>query len=116
MLLPEARIGELIEQLKALPVGDRKAILARLSPTERALMFRRMRGTGAPRQPASPFSPDLAARIAAVRSGAEVPMTTAGQAALAKALVVVDTPQPDPGARSLIDTLVNRLWPRGGAA
>ena len=62
MLLPEAKLDTLVGQLDTLPAGDRRAILARLSPEERALV---RRAAASPAIPSSPYSPDIAAVIAA---------------------------------------------------
>lgn len=112
MLLPEARLETLLDQLDALPRADRKAILARLSPRERARLRARRR---APGRPASPFSPDIAARVAAaMQDGADVPITDAGRAALARALAASAgaAAQADaPAGGSLLDAIAG-LWRR----
>lgn len=95
MLLPEAPLETLIEQLATLPAGDRRAILARLSRSEREAV---RRASGRPSRPVSPFSADIAARIAA---GNEAPITTAARDALNDALGTMPASQPASG--SLLD-------------
>lgn len=117
MLLPEARLDTLVEQLRSLPAGDRKAILARLSPPERERIRARLRGAGASVAHSSPFAADIAARVAAVsHTGADVPMTAAGKAALTKALAIkpdsASAATPPPG--SLVDAVAG-LWRKRGA-
>ena len=111
MLLPEARLEVLLEQLTILPAGDRKAILARLTAPERALIQARLRGTAPSSGPASPYSPDIAERIAA-----ESGITPAARAALAKAVAAAAPEAAQPGAGSLVDTLASRFWPGKGPA
>lgn len=111
MLLPEARLETLLDQLEALPAGDRAAILARLSPRERKLIQAWNRRSAAPGQAASPFSPDIAERIAN-RGNDAAAMTAAGEAALDRALTAGQAEAPRPGG-SLFDAL---LRPRRGAA
>lgn len=66
MLLPEDGLDRLVEQLRTMPGADRKAILSRLGGEERrrirARLSRRPEPTG---EPSSPYSPDIAGRIAA---------------------------------------------------
>lgn len=82
MLLPEARLDILIDQLRSMPAADRKAVLARLSPDERRRIRRRMaKRPVEPVEPASPYSADIAARLKALDS-ADTPMTVAGRKAL----------------------------------
>ena len=107
MLLPEPPLDASLDQLRALPVGDRRAILARLAPHERESIRARLRGT-APRRPASPFSRDIADRLASVRAGNDVSITASGKAALAQALE--GAPRAQPESDSLMDTLTARLW------
>jgi len=105
MLLPEAGLDTLLDQLRILPAGDRKAVLAKLSPGERTRLKAKLRGAP-PARPASPWSPDIAARIA--NDGA---MTAAGRAALARAAAAHSQAAPD-AAGSLLDAFVARLWPK----
>ena len=107
MLLPESRLERLIEQLGALPAGDRHAILARLTSVERDRVRAALRRAAKPPVPASPYSPDLAACIAA---GANAPITPAAQAALAAALKASGA-APDTG-RSLLDAFSGLLGRR----
>ncbi len=105
MLLPEARLDTLLDQLRMLPGGDRKAVLVRLSPAERARIRARLRGAPPPR-PASPWSPDIADRIAKSEA-----LTVAGRAALARAAAAHALAEPEtPG--SLFDALAARFWPK----
>ena len=106
MLLPEARLETLIGQLRALPAGDRRAILARLSPGERDRIVAGLRGR--PDKPArrtSPYSEDIDARIVA-RDAA--PMTEAGRAALAAAVTVAGA-APEKAGESLADAFAGLL-------
>src|SRR4051812_1024970 len=80
MLLPEARLDTLLDQLRALPAGDRKAVLARLTPHEREQVRARLRGAPPPR-PASPWSPDIADRVED-----DSALTASGRAALTRAV------------------------------
>ena len=107
MLLPETRLETLIEQLGTLPAGDRKAILARLAPDQRDRVRAGLRRAARPAVPVSPYSPDLAARIAA---GASAPITPAAHAALAAALAASGA-APKTGA-SLLDTFSGLLHHR----
>lgn len=105
MLLPEARLDTLLDQLRMLPAGDRKAVLAKLSRGERARLKTKLRGAP-PARPTSPWSPDIAARIA--NNGA---MTAAGRAALARA-AAAHSPAASEAAGSLLDALAARFWPK----
>ncbi|MES2442139.1 MAG: hypothetical protein V4574_04860 [Pseudomonadota bacterium] len=105
MLLPEARLDALLDQLRMLPTGDRKAVLARLSPPEREQIRARLRGEAPPRS-ASPWSADIAHRVEK-----DSPLTAAGRAALARAVAARRAPEPEP-AGSLFDALAARFWPR----
>ena len=105
MLLPEARLDTLLDQLRILPAGDRKAVLAKLSPGERAQIRARLRGAPPPR-PSSPWSPDIADRVA--NDGA---LTAAGRAALARAAAAHKPAEPE-APESLFDALVQRFWPK----
>jgi hypothetical protein len=110
MRLPDPGIDRLIEQLREMPAGDRRAVLERLTPQEREQIRARERGVASPARAASPYSPDIAARIAGDGEG---PITTAARAALAKALAGDPQPaQPPAGARSLVDGLASRFLPR----
>ncbi|MBO9714798.1 hypothetical protein [Sphingomonas sp.] len=82
MLSPEPRLDMLLEELGKLPGADRRAIIARLTPRERERIRARLSGWGDVRQ-ASPYSADIAARIADPEGAA---VTVAGRAALADAL------------------------------
>ena len=105
MLLPEARLDTLLDQLRMLPAGDRKAVLAKLSPREREQIRVRQRGSPPPR-PASPWSQDIADRVAD-----DTALTSAGRAALARAVAAHMPVEPEsPG--SLFDALVTRFWPK----
>jgi hypothetical protein len=106
MLLPEARLDVLAEQLACLPAGDRKAILARLTPRERAQLREHFRRA---QHPSSPFSPDIAERLA---GPADRTMTAAGREALARAASAAAPAPAETG--SLVDALA-RLWPRRSA-
>ena len=109
MLLPEARLEALVGQLDTLPAGDRRAILARLSPEERALV----RGTAVrPAVPASPYSPDIAAVVTA---GDKAPITPVARKALADALAAAKPARDAEPAGSLADAfsgLLRRLSPK----
>lgn len=106
MLLPEARLETLIGQLRTLPAGDRRAILARLSPSDRDRIVAGLRGK--PPKPArrsSPFSEDIDARIVA---GDAAPMTEMGRAALAAAATAAGA-GPDKASDSLADAFAGLL-------
>lgn len=112
MLLPEDGLDRLLEQLGALTAADRKAILARLRPAER----RRIRAhlgqlSGAPAKPVSPYSPDIAARIAA----ADKVLTPAGRKALDAFLFPLNKQAAKPQARGapLAQAMGGLLRPRG---
>jgi hypothetical protein len=103
MLLAEPRLDTLIEQLRRLPGADRRAILALLSPHERERVRARLRGAvGAAARPVTPFSADIAARIAA---GADAPITGACRAALADALVAMGQGPSNERSGSLIEAV-----------
>jgi hypothetical protein len=105
MLLPEARLDTLLDQLRTLPAGDRKAVFARLSPAERAQIRARLRGNPPPR-PASPWSADIAGRVAK-----DDALTAMGRVALVRAVAAHLPAEPEaPG--SLFDALVQRFWPK----
>ena len=107
MLLPEAHLDTLLDQLKLLPSGDRKAVLTKLSPAERLQIRTRLRGLPPPRA-ASPWSQDIAN---CVENPAH--LTGLGQAALARAVLAQAPAKPKPGqqapVRSLIDMFVARF-------
>lgn len=71
MLLPEDRLELLIEQLRALPTRDRRAILRRLSAEERRLLATRsMRKPMAqPEEERHGLSVEMATRIASLKDG-----------------------------------------------
>lgn len=111
MLLPEARLDTLIEQLRSLPAADRRAILACLGPSERGAVRARLRGIAEPATvPASPFSADIAARVSA---GAAAPaMTSLAFAALESAVADMRGVQPElPRSGSLIDAVAGWFRP-----
>lgn len=113
MLLPETRLDTLIEQLRALPAPDRRAILARLSPQHREQIRRHLQSIGAP---ASPYSPDIAARVAALRNNdASLLMTEPGKAALGAVLAAAGAVHSAPAAASLADLLAG-LWRKWASA
>jgi len=112
MLLPEASLARLVEQLRAMPGADRKAILARLSPEERKRVRARLaRRAGDPVEPASPYSADIAARIAS----ADTALTATGRAALDRFLAPAgsEVPRQDLRGASLAQTMSGLLRPRG---
>lgn len=80
MLLPEDGLDRLVEQLRTMSGADRKAILVRLGGEERRRVRARLaRRPESVAEPVSPYSPDIAARIAA----ADGNLTAAGHKALA---------------------------------
>ena len=109
MLLPEAKLEMLVGQLDTLPAGDRRAILARLSPEERA----RVRSAAMrPAAPASPYSPDIAAVVAA---GDKAAITAAARKALTDALAAANPAADAVPTGSLADALgglLGRLNPK----
>lgn len=107
MLLPEARLGALIDQLADLPTGDRKAILAQLSSSERARLLAHGR-KAAPSPSAPRHSPDMASRLDALEQDRDdLPMTQAGRAALARA---VQSPGAEPVEQQAGGSLVEALF------
>ena len=118
MLLPEAGLDLLLDQLKALPAVDRKAVLARLTPVERRRIRARLNGRpAAPAEPESPWSQDIGARIRGAEA-ADAPLTAAGRKALADILDRGSGGQPAPSGRgaSLVQTMGGLLRPRGKSA
>ena len=118
MLLPEAGLDLLLDQLKALPAADRKAVLARLTPVERRRIRVRLTGrSAAPAAPESPWSQDIAARIGGAEA-ADAPLTAAGRKALADILDRGRGGQPAQSNRgaSLVQTMGGLLRPRGKPA
>jgi hypothetical protein len=111
MLLPEARLDTLIDQLKGLPGPDRRAILARLTPRERGTVRARLRGaTESAATPASPFSADIAARLSA--GAADTAMTGLAFTTLENAAAALHGVKPDqarPG--SLVDAVTGWFRP-----
>lgn len=84
MSLPEERFDRLIAQLRAMSRIDRNAILARLDRAERQrIRAKLLRHDYVRAAPTSPYSPDIAARLAA----ADKTLTKAGRKALADFLL-----------------------------
>jgi len=79
MLLAEDPLDLLLDRLRALSPGDRRAVLARLSPAERRRVEAALR---APAETAPTHAEDIAARIAA--PAGDPAMTAAGREALAR--------------------------------
>lgn len=112
MLLPEAGLDRLVEQLRSMPGADRKAILIRLSPEERKRVRTRLsRKPVAPADPVSPYSADIAARIAAT----DAALTMTGRKALDAFLFPAgkQAPRQDMRGNSLAQTMSGLLRPRG---
>lgn len=80
MLLPEDRLAMLLDQLRALPGPDRRAILARLDPRERRLLRRHASASSV--APRSPYSSDLAELLAAPADTADTKVTARARKAL----------------------------------
>ncbi|WP_448661559.1 hypothetical protein ACG3SL_12915 [Sphingomonas sp. CJ20] len=81
MLLPEARLDILLDELRGMAAADRNAVLARLSRRERHRVRKHLAAQSATRATeaaASPYSADIAARLAAQAGG----LTVAGRRAL----------------------------------
>lgn len=95
MLLPEDRFDQLVAQLRAMSRSDRNAILGRLNPRERQrIRAKLMRRGDEGAAPVSPYSPDIAARLAV----ADQTLTKAGRKALADFLLPAGgqaTPAPE---------------------
>jgi hypothetical protein len=112
MLLPEAGLDTLVDQFRALPSADRRAILSRLSLAQRQRVRARLRGAASPPgiDQASLYSADIAERVAAPGEESAVSaMTSRGKAALARAAATqIGTVQP-PRTASLLEA-VARLW------
>ena len=108
MLLPEASLDTLVDQLRQLPAGDRNAILALLGPAERKSLRTRMRGAPAPSEPRSPYSADIAACVAAAKADDPTRMTAAARRALldAQPVAIVEARPP-----SLFETLLGGARP-----
>lgn len=114
MPLPDAQIDTLIDELRALPTGDQRAVFAKLNMVERERIRARLRGAvsaraATPAQP-SPWSQDIADLVA---DGAK--LTALGRAALARAAVgraptAPPARAPSPPLGSLLDRLVARFW------
>jgi len=114
MLLPEPRLDTLIDQLRAMRPRDRRAVLAWLGAEERnrvRALLRRDPTAAAP--VAAPFSPDIAARIAALDTGGPHGLASAAGEALAKTLDQDRTRKAPPKrAASLVDTLATLVGSR----
>jgi hypothetical protein len=112
MLLPEDGFDRLVEQLRTMSGADRKAILARLEGEERRRVRARLiRRPEMAAEPVSPYSPDIAARIAA----ADRNLTAVGHKALAAFLFPAGNRaarQENRGA-SLADAMTGLLRLRG---
>lgn len=105
---PDAKLSVLMAQLRGLPAGDRRAILARLSPDERERASAELRVP--PKAPlrVSPYSDDIEQRISA---GDQSPMTEAGRTTLAAAVAALQEPREKPGG-SLADAFSGLLRER----
>lgn len=111
MLLPEDGLDRLVEQLRTMSVADRKAILARLGTAERRRVRARLAARpNVPAEPTSPYSTDIAARIAAADSA----LTPSGRKALDAFLSPVSKSAPRQERRgpSLAQTMGGLLRPR----
>jgi hypothetical protein len=113
VLLAEDALPLLLEELGRMPVRDRRAILARLSPDARA----RVERLSAVESAIPVHSTDIGARVAALRRGDHHGLTTAAAEALRRLLDIPTgdvTPRtPQPGA-SLVDSLAG-MFRRPGA-
>lgn len=116
MLLAENGLPLLLEQLGQMPAADRRAILARLSPQDRKRLDCHRRGALAlaPAEDGAKeaHSPEVAERLAAIRSGAESGVTPAVRETLRRALGFDAAPQParpQAGTASLMDSLGGML-------
>lgn len=111
MLLAENGLPLLLEELERMPPRDRRAILARLSAGERERLAQFANESGAPAKPV--HSADIAARIEALRTGSEGPVTQASAEALRRLLDIAPASagsvrKPQSGA-SLMDSLGGML-------
>lgn len=112
MLLPEDGLERLVEQLRTMSGADRKAILARLEGEERRRVRARLvRRPEVAAEPVSPYSPDIAARIAA----ADGNLTVAGYKALGAFLFPAgkQAARQDNRGASLANAVTGLLRPRG---
>lgn len=107
MAQSESGLTPLLGELHALAPGDRAAVLARLTPDERERMRMLLRGAAGSARPASPYSPDIAERIARPET---VP-TDAARTALAALLAEARAAGEAEGtaAPSLVDHLFARV-------
>ncbi len=113
MLLPEARLDILIDELRGMSAGDRRAVLAKLGAEERRRVRARLAASGSgPVEPVSPYSADIAARLEARDAG----FTVAGRRALDAFLMPAgkSAPRPEQGrGASLAQAMGGLLRPRG---
>lgn len=104
MLLAEDPLDMLVERLRGLKAGDRRAVLAHLSASERTRLAAIRGETASLKAPEKPYSPDLAARISDPSHPA---LTPAARETLRRVILVI-VPQPLPSA-SLATVIAQRL-------
>jgi len=114
MLLPEARLDILIDELRGMSAGDRKAVLAKLGGEERRRVRARLAASASgPAEPVSPYSADIAARLEA---RGDTGLIVAGRRALDAFLMPAgkgaSRPEQGRGA-SLAQAMGGLLRPRG---
>lgn len=106
-------LAELLVELHRVRAADRRAILARLEPSERLLVgghLEELEERAQPRFDAlATLSPWLAESLAEARSGASDKLTAATREALAEAERLLPRDKPPPGPRlAFIDKLLRR--------
>lgn len=117
MPLPKPDFHALLDQLGAMPARDRNAVLRRLPAPERARIRQLLLGQP-PRAAESPYSSEIAARIASLGKAKGNAMTDAGRDALAGILDLPPGKVAAPAARrgaSLADTIGGLLRPRAAS-
>jgi hypothetical protein len=121
-MLEADSLAALADDLRALSGPERRAVLAALSPFERAQVAALIEASALPAQPAAPdfsrYSPWLARHLGDKEGGSERNLTPATRRLLAEAAAAPSAaaaplpPASEPKRRSLLDALTQRLSPR----